>query len=156
MRRLAGNLKWKWVVAALLLCGVVATFETMTIAFFLTTFTLAAIIVAIRRRDPAQLAVLGVAIAACGLAFALSLAPNLRYWAANGTDKDTGRRVPTEQEAFGLPAVAAAAADPDPPHPCAARGADGAPAGTQACPTKAARSWASSARSGCSRSSTGR
>ena len=102
VRRLAGNLKVKWVVAALLLCGVVATFETMTIAFFLTTFTLAAIIVAIRRRDPGQLAVLGVAIATCGLAFALSLAPNLRYWAANGTNKDTGRRVPTEQEAFGL------------------------------------------------------
>src|SRR5206468_1933361 len=101
-RRLAGNLRWKWVGAALVLCGVVATFETMTIAFFLTTFTLAALIVAIRRRDPGQLGVLGVAIAACGLAFALSLAPNLRFWAANGTNKDTGRRVPTEQEAFGL------------------------------------------------------
>ena len=102
VRRLAGNLRWKWVLAAVLLSGAVATFETMTIAFFLTTFTLAAIVVAIRRRDPAQLVVLGATILVCGLAFGVSLAPNLRYWAANGTNRDTGRRVPTEQESFGL------------------------------------------------------
>lgn len=102
VRALVGNLRRKQVVSAVLLCAVVATFETMTIAFFLVTLGLASLVVAVRRRDPAQLLASGVAVAVVGCFVLLAFAPNLRYWHAHGRNTDIVKRDATEQEAFGL------------------------------------------------------
>jgi phosphoglycerol transferase len=101
-RELFGNLRRTRVASALVLCGVVATFETMTLAFFLTVLALVSVLAAARRRDWGHLGVFAVAVVTCALCFALAMAPTLRYWASNGTNTSTGSRVPTEQEAFGL------------------------------------------------------
>ena len=101
-RELLGNLRRKRVASALALCAVVATFETMTLAFFLTVLALVSVLAAARRRDWGHLGVFGVAVATCALSFGLAMAPTLRFWSSNGTNTNTGRRVPTEQEAFGL------------------------------------------------------
>lgn len=101
-RALVANLRTKRVVSALVLCAIVATFETMTFAFFLTLLAIASVLVAARRRDWGQLGVFGVVLVVCALCFGLAMSPTFRFWAANGTNDDTAQRIPSEQESFGL------------------------------------------------------
>ncbi len=99
---LAANLRWRRVAAAAAVAAVIGVFETMAIAFVLVALVVGALLVALRDRDPGVLAAAGAAVAVTVLAFAVALAPNLWYWSQNGRNPSAARRMPTEQELYGL------------------------------------------------------
>lgn len=102
VRGLWRNLRIWRVVTAVVLCAVVAAFETMMIAFFLTVLVVAALLVAIRRHDWGTLATALAMALVCAVTFAVVMMPTLRFWAANGTNPSAARRYPAEQELYGL------------------------------------------------------
>lgn len=99
---LRGAVRWRPVASTAAMCAAIATFETMLIAFMLSGLCLAALVVALRRRDPGVLAAAGAVVVATGLTFALAVAPTLDFWARNGTNKSAAKRSPVEQETYGL------------------------------------------------------
>lgn len=102
VRRLWRNLRRGAACSAVVFCVVIATFETMLLAFFLTTLVVAALIVAIRNHDGGHLALSGLIVVVCGLSFLVVMAPSFRFWAENGPNTVAARRVPAEQERYGL------------------------------------------------------
>lgn len=100
--KLRANLAWRRIAVAFALCIVVATWETMTLAFFLTLLAVGGLLVAIRRRDPATMVAVAAAVVVCAGAFLVVLSPNLNYWRAHGSNDTAARRYPAEQELYGL------------------------------------------------------
>ena len=74
------NLRAKRVLAAVLVCAIIAGTETMTTSFTMVLLTTAAVISAIRWREPARLVVSGVMVVTiAGMFLVLSL-PTLLYY----------------------------------------------------------------------------
>lgn len=96
------NLRRRRVAIVLSMIVVLAGSETMTTAFTLTLLALTGVIASVRRRELSTLVVHGVAIAAIGVVLVVMFAPTLRFAAANGTNKEAGRRLVIEQELYGL------------------------------------------------------
>lgn len=101
-RGLRHALCWRTVASTAAMCVAIATFETMLIAFLSASLGLAALIVAVRRRDTGVLVATGGVIAVTALTFALVMAPNLDFWWRNGTNSEVAKRSPVEQETYGL------------------------------------------------------
>lgn len=101
-RGLRHALRWRTVASTAALCLAIATFETMLIAFMLASLSLAALVVAVRRREAGVLVATGGVIAVTALTFALVMAPNLDFWWRNGTNPEVAKRSPVEQETYGL------------------------------------------------------
>lgn len=101
-RRLAGNLRWPRVWAAVGVCAFIGVFETMTMAFVLVAMVFSALVSTIRNRDIGDLVgalVAGVLIAAT---FAVAFLPNYQFKADNGGNEAAGARYPSEQITYGL------------------------------------------------------
>ncbi len=101
-RNLRRAVRARPIITTALSCVVIATFETMLIAFLLASLALAAIVVAIRRHDVGVLGAAGGVVLVTGLAFALAMAPNLDFWWRNGTNPEVAKRSVVEQETYGL------------------------------------------------------
>jgi hypothetical protein len=99
---LRGNLRARWVAAAVVLAVIVAVSETMTTAFTMTLLAFSGALAAIRWRDPRQLLVSGALVAVMLAAFLLVSLPVLAYWAENGTNPIALNRAVAESERYGL------------------------------------------------------
>ena len=100
--RLRGNLRTGFVAAAVVLVVVIASWETMMIAFGASVLAALGIIVALRQRDWLPLASAGVVVAGLFAVFALQTAPSFLHWANEGTNDEGVRRLAIESEYYGL------------------------------------------------------
>jgi phosphoglycerol transferase len=92
----------RYVVIALVFCAVIGTTETMATAFTMVLLALSGIVLAIRRRRVAHLAVAGGAIGAIAITFFVSMFPTLLWFHDHGTNDVAAQRDTFEQEMYGL------------------------------------------------------
>jgi len=100
--RFRANLRWRRVVAAGAICALIAGTETMTTSFTMVLLGSAALVSAIRWREPARLLVSGVMVAAILGTFLVLNFPTLNYYRTHGTNDLAARRTVTESELYGL------------------------------------------------------
>lgn len=96
------NLRWRRIVAALVICLVVGSWETMATAFTLLLLALTAVLGAIRWHDPRRLVVGLVGLAGVGIGFLIVSFPSLWYWHTHGKNLVAGKRIVAEAELYGL------------------------------------------------------
>lgn len=96
------NVRPKRVLAALIVCVIIAGSETMTTSFTITLLASAALVAAIRWREPVRLLVSGAMAAVILVAFLVFALPTLNYYRAHGTNGVAGRRTVNESEWYGL------------------------------------------------------
>ncbi len=96
------DVRWIRVGGVVGLAAVVALSETMTTVFTICALTIVAGLVAIRDRSPAVLVMAGAVALTIGIVYGAALLPNLAYWHDNGRNASAVRRIPIEQELYGL------------------------------------------------------
>ncbi len=100
--RLRDNLRIKRVAGALAICVVIGATETMTMAFTAVLLATAAVVSAIRWREPQRLLVSGVLVAVVIGTFLACTLPTFNYYRAHGRNGLAARRQVTESEHYGL------------------------------------------------------
>ncbi|MCU1453322.1 MAG: hypothetical protein JWN46_1468 [Acidimicrobiales bacterium] len=96
------NLRWRRVIAALVLCVIIGGTESMATAFAVVLLVSAALIGAIRWREPGRLVVAGVLTMAIAGTFALGSYQTFDYWRVHGSNKEAANRTVAESELYGL------------------------------------------------------
>ncbi len=96
------NLRLKRVAAALAICVVIGATETMTMTFTAVLLGSAALVSAIRWKEPARLLVSGALAATILFTFLVCTSPTFNYYRVHGTNHTAARRTVTESELYGL------------------------------------------------------
>ena len=97
-----GNLRWRRVGVAVVIAVVIGGSETMVTAFTVSLVASAAIVAAVRWREPHRLVLPAVVVGVIGATFLVLSFPTLNYYAAHGTNTAAARRLVTESELYSL------------------------------------------------------
>lgn len=96
------NLRWRRVGFIVAACVLIGGTETMTTSFTMVLLAVTGIVGALRHREPARLLVSFGLAAVIAVTFLTLLFPTLHYVHKYGTNEKAARRIPTEQELYGL------------------------------------------------------